>query len=596
VIGRGEPSRVVGGSRRPFLTAAGVLAVLLVFTLAAYIAIHGRFDLTIGRRHIAIRRVTPVSLAGWLLAMGVAASMSRPVRDRTLERLDAVLRTYDVALAALLSIGVCAVGIAFGAFTAAGADPYGYVSQSLLWASGNPVQPLPAIALEAPVSAAAFCPIGYSPGIAAGTMVPKYAPGFPLQMASLVRLGGPSACYLGVPLLAGLVAWFAYRIARHFNSPGPALLAAVCVVSSPVFVFETMHQMSDVPATAWWLVAMAFALGGSTASAAGAGLAVSVAVLTRPNIVPLVLPVAALVIMSTEAPRSRFVRLLVFFAACTPGITLVAATNHVLYGSALASGYGALGDVYRGEPLANARQYTKWLWETHSIYVFIPALLPVVALIGKPRLRRDVTRVCWWTLAFAGVLLACYLFYVQFDHWTYLRFLLPAIAVLIIAATTLLSDVLNAASRGTRAAVFFLVAAMIPFAYVHTASKGDAFALKAAFRHEFEDAAAFAATRLPASAVYLALNESGSLRHYAHRLTVRYDLVEPAQADALVAYLRAHGLTVYLALQRSELPAFRRRFADTSIGWAASASKGIALPPDGKVLFFPIYPAASPEQ
>jgi hypothetical protein len=235
------------------------------------------------------------------------------------------------------------------------------------------------------------------------------------------------------------------------------------------------------------------------------------------------------------------------------------------------------------------RQYTRWLWETHSVYVFIPALLPVFALIGKPHLGPPVKRFGWWALAFSGVLLACYLLYLQFDHWTYLRFLLPAIAVLIIAATTLLSDVLNAASRARRAATFSLVAAMIPFAYVHTASKGDAFALKAAFHHEFEDAAAFAVTRFPANAVYLALNESGSLRHYAHRMTVRYDYVEPDQADALVAYLQAHGLTAYLALQRSELQAFRRRFGDTSIGRAASNSDVIGLPPDGKVLFVPIH-------
>jgi hypothetical protein len=574
---------------RRLSVAAGVLAVLLVFALAAFIAFHGRFDLTVGRRHFAIRRVTPVSLIGWLLGVGVAASFDRTVRERAIARVGLFLRRYEVSLAALLAIAVFGAGVARGAFTAAGADPYGYVSQSLLWASDGPVQPLPAIAFAAPVSPAAFCALGYSPGARSGTTVPKYAPGFPLQMAILVRLGGPSAGYFLVPLLAGLTVWLAYRIARQLSSPGPALIAAACVASSPVFLFEMMQQMSDVPATAWWLVAIAFALTGSTASAAGAGLAASIAVLTRPNIAPLILPVGALLVMSPSATRNRILHLLVFLAACAPGVALVAATNRVFYGSPLASGYGGLGNIYRGgDEVGNARQYLAWLWQTHSLYVFIPAMLPVLTLLGRSRLRVGVRRFCWWALAFAGVLLGCYLEYERFDHWTYLRFLLPAIAVLIVAATVLLGETLSGSSPSVRTALLSLVAAMIPFAYVHTASKGDAFAVKAAFHHAFEESATFAATKLPANAVYVALNESGSLRHYAQRLTVRYDYVETDQADAVVAYLRAQGLNPYIALQREELPEFRRRFGGTVIGRAASEANAVALPPDGRVLFFPI--------
>ncbi len=60
------------------LLAVGGLAGLLVVALAFWIAIHGRFDLTTGSRHIAIRRVTPVSLIAWLVFMGLAAALGPP--------------------------------------------------------------------------------------------------------------------------------------------------------------------------------------------------------------------------------------------------------------------------------------------------------------------------------------------------------------------------------------------------------------------------------------------------------------------------------------------------------------------------------------
>jgi hypothetical protein len=583
-----EPANASRPWRVP-MVLAGALATLLVFTLAAFIAINGRFDLTMSGRHVAIRRVTPVSLIGWLIAIGTAGLMGRSSRELMLAHATSFVRRYGAALAGILAIGVGAAAMVRGAFTAAGADLYGYVSQGLLWAKGNPVQMLPALALAAPVDAAAFCPLGYRPGVVPGTMVPTYPAGLPLQMAALVDITGPPAVYLVVPLTAALAVWSTYRIARHFAPASPALLATACTACSPVFLFQMMQPMSDVPVTAWWLLAILFVLTGSVVSAIGAGLAASVAVLTRPNIVPLILPVAAFwMIREFRSPRSRSWSVPLFLAACAPGIALVGAINQVLYGSALASGYGSPRDIYHvSDVTANARQYLSWLWTTHSIYVFIPCLVPLLAALGHGRIQRRTEQFGWCALGFAGVLLGCYVFFERFDHWTYLRFLLPTIPVLIVATTALLNDALSGARRGTRAAVFAFIAATLPFAYVHTASRGDAFALKSGLRHSFEDAASFAVARLPPNAVYLTLTESGSLRHYGGLLTIRYDLVEPSQADRLVTYLRDRGLVAYAALTRDELSSFRRRFENTSVGRAAAAD-GMMLPPVGQVLFFPI--------
>lgn len=572
---------------RRILAVVAAIAALFVFGLAIFIAINGRFDITIAGRHRAIRRVTPVSLLAWLLAFGTAAAVGRAARDRLLERVQRGLDRQGAAIAAILAVAVAAIGVAFGAFTAAGADPYGYVSQSLLWAHGTPIQSLPLLARDAPVEPWAFCPLGYRPGVAAGTMVPTYAPGLPLQMAALVTLAGQSGAYLVVPLMAGVVVWSTYKLARRLTSAGPALLTAACVFCSPVFLFQMMQPMSDVPVTGWWLLAIALGTIGSKPSAIGAGLAASAAIVTRPNIVPVVVPVAAFVALANENAR-RATRVLLFAGACVPGILVVAALNRLFYGSALASGYGSLGSIYQGgEAAANAWQYVVWLWQTHSIYVFIPCVLPVLALRGNAR-PGAALRFCWCALAFMAVLLACYVLYLRFDHWTYLRFLLPGIPLLMIAAAVILADLLTGVGRTARVAVFSLIAALVPFAYVHTASKGDSFALKAGFRHVFEDAAIFAATTLPPNAVFISVVESGSLRHYARRLTLRFDLIRRDQADPLIAYLKSRGLLPYAALERGEVAEFRQRFDGTAMGRSAADAGALRLPPDGAVVFFPL--------
>jgi hypothetical protein len=143
-------------------------------------------------------------------------------------------------------------------------------------------------------------------------------------------------------------------------------------------------------------------------------------------------------------------------------------------------------------------------------------------------------------------------------------------------------------SRASRVAVLSFVAALFPFAYVHTAAKADAFNLKPGFQHRFEDAAAFAVARLPPNAIFLAVSQTGSLRHYGRRLTLHSDWIEPAHADELVAYLRLRGLAPYAALDRSEIAGFNRRFAGTAIARAAAAARPLSLPPDGDVVFFPL--------
>jgi hypothetical protein len=58
----------------------------------------------------------------------------------------------------------------------------------------------------------------------------------------------------------------------------------------------------------------------------------------------------------------------------------------------------------------------------------------------------------------------------------------------------------------------------------------------------------------------LCLLQSGSLRYYANRLTVRYDLIDNEHLGMAFDYLRAHGRTPYVAIEQTETPDFETRF------------------------------------
>src|SRR5712691_11378048 len=220
----------------------------------------------------------------------------------------------------------------FGIFAAGGADAYGYVSQASLWAQGRLVTPDPLAEIE-PVLGPAAAPLGYRLARTEGAIVPIYPPGLPLAMALALKIAGPSAVYYVVPILGGIAVWLTYILGARLEGPITGTIAAVLFAFSPLFIFHTLEPMSDVPVTTWWLLAWVFAISPSTWAPLGAGLAVSAAVLTRPNLVPLAIVLVAVV----GANRPRLPRLALFAAGSIPGCLIVAAINAHLYGSPLAS-------------------------------------------------------------------------------------------------------------------------------------------------------------------------------------------------------------------------------------------------------------------
>jgi hypothetical protein len=91
------------------------------------------------------------------------------------------------------------------------------------------------------------------------------------------------------------------------------------------------------------------------------------------------------------------------------------------------------------------------------------------------------------------------------------------------------------------------------------------------------------ARHTPADAVVLAHQHSGSIRHYAGRDTLRWDLMRPDDLPIVAGALAANGRAVYVALEGIEDSVFRQRFAAALAGPDASGAGSVQLLPAGQV-------------
>ncbi len=537
-------------SKRSRFLLAGLAAGAFAFSL--FIAVTGGFTTYVLGIRMSSHRIVPAMTIGWIawLMLGSDAVRTQLVRTGTLLQRNS--RIVGIGMAAVTLI----VGISCGAFTAAGADPYGYVSQARLWTAGSVVQPQNQLARDAPWANAAwsFSPLGYRPGSDPSDVVPAYPAGLPLQMALAMKLGGMAVGYFVVPILGALAVWLTFVLGRRVSGSGHGLAAALLFACSPVFLFQLVQPMTDVPVTAWWLAAIVAASSGRIPGAVGAGLAASVAVLTRPNLAPLLLPVCAYA-WASRAPGKRWHALVAFASATLPGLAISALVNALLYGSPLQSGYGGISDIFHLSNLGpNIARYPTWAVQTYSPFLFLAFVAPFLKRTSEP-----FKRTAWLTLSFAVVLLVLYVFYTPFDHWTYLRFLLPATPLLFVMAVSTLDMLLRRWER-VRTIAFAAIVSILALSYVHTAVRGDAFAMKRARRTSYEDTARFVTQRFPERAAFVSVLQSGSLRFYANRLTIRFDVLEPSALPQVGAFLRAKGYDPYIAIDGTEQEAFQRKF------------------------------------
>jgi hypothetical protein len=499
-----------------------------------------------------------------------------------LDRTGAVLAPIVVAAAIVAAV---TFGLRQGLFVAAASDAYGYVSQADLWARGSPIVRQPfARAMVWPNAAETLAPLGYRPYRPAphGTdIVPLYAPGLPMVMAIFKLLGGPRAVFLVVPLLGGLAIWATYFMGRRLAGPLEGASAAILLASSPPFLFEIVSPTSDVPATAWWALALGLLMIEGRAPAFGAGVATGLSILTRPNIVVLAAVPGALLVwqalraglrrdakdaMPGNAPQvSATARAVLFAAGSIPACIAVALINRRLYGSPLASGYAPFTVLFNWSHVwPNLARYPRWLLETATPFVLLAPIAPFV-LPPVPAARLDQTSprtmaVVW--LCFIATVFLSYLFYLPFDDWWYLRFLLPAYPPILVLSSVALVRLLTPFTRIAPDAKGFAAAAVVALVARHgvdyAVDRGAPDLWKAEQR--YLAVGEYVASALPERAALVSMQHSGAARYYSGRITVRYDLMRPTDLDLVVEELRRLGYYPYLVLDDWEEAKFRDRF------------------------------------
>jgi hypothetical protein len=562
----------------PLLRRA-LLALAFIFTaLALALVVTGGFVTSMLGVRLSARSPLPAAIA----ATGAAVTwltMARRAGRTTddLVDLDRWLTTHaSKSVAAIAGVGA-AIAVCFATFSANGSDASGYLSHAEMLGQGRLERPEPLAAVaDWPDAASTLTPLGWWPAARAGFQVPTYAVGLPLLMVPLDWIGGPTLACLVVPLAFAVALWCTGRLAGALAGPGASLIATIWLATSPVALLEAMQPMSDVPTMAAWVVCWSVLLQPTRdparrqpAQATIAGAAAALAVLIRPNLAPVAaVPALWLLLAARDEPlRARFRRAIAFSIPVAVAGCVIAYLQWRWFGSPLRSGYGTAGQLYAvTNATQNAVVYSRWLFETHGPWLF---LAPLAALGSRQRSMR-------WLLVFAALVVAAYLIYGVFEVWAYLRFLLPALAIFMIAVAALVARLLARAPAPARAPL--LITAVLAIAAMNVASARE----RGVFRQASRDARAvmagqYLAATVPPRGVIIAGEQSGSMRYYSGRSILRWEVLTPGTLTAAERRLTETGHELWVALDDWEEEPFRRRLGATRIGaleWPPAVDAG----------------------
>src|SRR5262249_51500603 len=153
------------------------------------------------------------------------------------------------------------------------------------------------------------------------------------------------------------------------------------------------------------------------------------------------------------------------------------------------------------------------------------------SVIGSPR---TITIVA---LCFITVVLGCYAFYMPFDAWWYLRFLLPAFPALAVLTAVAMVGVSGQVAGGLRILLTAVLVGIVAWHGVRFSVEHNAFLFREGER-KYAAMGEYIAKRLPERAAMISMQHSGSIRYYSGRLTIRYDWITPTRLDTVVEELR----------------------------------------------------------
>ncbi|HTV02339.1 MAG TPA: glycosyltransferase family 39 protein, partial [Luteitalea sp.] len=461
------------------------------------------------------------------------------------------------------SVVVAIVGCVLALFSwrhaapyATGADMFGYVSQADDWRNGQLTHAIAPATASFPPNA--YVPLGYVWQYPPPKAVALYPPGLPLHMA-VASLLGRWAIYLVAPVAALLAVWGTYRLGALSHSPWIGAGAATLLAFSPQLLAQSVLPMGDTLATAYWTWACVWAIDRRPVGQALAGALAGLAIVVRPNLAPLLAPV-----LLCSAANGGVRGAIVAGLAATPLVGWLGWHNSVLYGGALATGYGPARDLFGwAYGWDNVRRYGTWLFQTMSPWPLVGLLASLVGVAKRP----SMTVASLWLVVATTVLL--YVWYVPWPNWTFSRFLLPAFPAVFVLA---LAGVQGLRPRSS-VPVVFAVAFGVAW-QMHFVQNSDVRRFRVAMSR-FADLGAHLRAQ-PAPGVVVTRVHSGSLQHYAGAVTVRWDQLSVDELRQGLAEEIAAGRTPLLVDDSDDRDEFEARFGPLSC-WAETQTPVFAV-------------------
>jgi len=482
---------------------------------------------------------------------------------------------FLIAVAAALT--VAGVGFRWGTYAAGGSDSSCYALMADAFASGR-LQPTSALAANVPWpdGSSTFTPGGFVPSETnPAASAPVCAPGFSLLLAPLIAVGGLDAAFILTPIAGALLVWLTFVAGRNLAGPIAGAMAAALIAASPATLYQVVQPMNDVTTAALWMATFAALIHRRWGIA---GLCCGVALLVRPNLLPLAL--VAGIFAGSREPRVWSRNVLWFGIPVIPFGLLVLWLNNGLYGSPFRTGYGQLGHLFSLSAFStNAYRYLGWLVETHTLF-------PLLAFAAPLAIAREKRAAVALALGLIVATCAIYFFYTPFDEWSYVRFLLPAIALMVVLASavtvnavtyvlrrsvrlkadTTTTNATSVMSGFSRTAIVAAITVGLAMFCVRTAEDRLAFKLKF-LEQRYRSAGLIVRDRLPANAVVLSVWDSGAVRFHGRKEALSWAGLDAAWLDRSLAWLVEHDHTPYILVESWEEPAFRSRFGnDSDIG------------------------------
>jgi hypothetical protein len=551
-----------------------LLCAVIALAIAALLAVSGGIRFTVGGFRVSARSPLAPSLAALALTGSWAwLAFRRGGAGADLTSVSLAVDRHAWTIVLVVAAASAGLAIAFGTFSAAGADASGYLSQAAMWAAGRLRVADGLVLLTGwPADPGMTAPLGWNASVERGWQVPTYGPGLPLLMALPQAIGGTLIAALTIALSSAIVIVASSAIALRLSGGPAAIVAAVTLATCPVFIFQSIQPMSDVPVTAAWMVCWALLIrsgDGNRQPASGSaflsGAACAIAVLIRPNLAPLAIVPLAFV-LRTANREQRMANGIAFSTPVVLSGALLGWLQWQWYGSPIRSGYGTVGQLYSWAYIgANASRYAGWLISTS------PVLL--LAAIGV-WIRRGSAA---WALAVFSLLnVAAYLVYFVFNEWSYLRFLLPAVASAAVFVGVAVAAFVNRLPAPARAAVLLGAVFVISGIGFSQSRSLDVFRLGDSHRRVLQ-IGRYLDAALPDRAVIISGEQSGAARYDTGRAIVRWEAATRADLERVLTLLAADRRSVWILLDAWEEPLVRDKFAGltaVSLDWPPAVDAG----------------------